>query len=229
MPFKNNVAYCDPGLSSDETAGYSVGSQWANAESGVLWVCYVTTKGDAKWAPQNVGYDWPAGAYKLPEYITQVSDGQPAANTGYFLPLLISRKTTIDKAAVALVTAQAGAKCRLALYTGTNGAPAFLRKDFGELDLSSGSGIKELSTGIALQPGLWFLASLFNSPATQPTVKRVSGAVMGAICGGGSDITTGMAGRYYSAAITYGAFPNYAPDVVMAMGTEGAAAFLRRQ
>lgn len=229
MAFKNNVAYCDPSIASDEAAGYVVGSQWYNSESGVLWVCYDTTKGNAKWAPQSTGYDWPAGAYKLPSYITQLSDGNPAANKAYFLPFLLSRKTTIDKAGISLTTAQAGAKCRIGIYTGVNGAPAFLRKDFGELDLSSGSGIKELSTGIALQPGLWFLASIFNSPATQPTVKRVSGAQMGVVCGGGSDITTASAGRYYEASVTYGVLPNYAPDVAMASGTEGAAVFLRRQ
>ena len=230
MLTKNNVAHCDPDISADDITGYTVSSRWLNVQTGVEWICTDTTTGVAKWRPVAVGYGWPSGTYRVPEYITALGDSQPAANTAIYLPILIRETTTVDKIGLSLVTAQAGAKARLALYHGIGGLPGYLRSDFGELDLSAGSGLLTISTSITVNPGLYFLAAVFNAAGTMPTVKRVSGATLGAVIGGSAaDLTGGNAGRYYSAAMTYAAWPYTAPAVAMATGTDGAAICLRKQ
>ena len=227
---KDNVSYSDPGAGSDAASGYSVGSRWLNVQTGREFFCIDSTAGAAKWAPASVGYGFTSGTYKLPEYITAVSDGQPTGGTMVFLPLIVREQMLVDQIGISLTTAQSGAKCRLAVYYGVDGQPGYLRSDLGELDLSSGSGLKTVSTSMTMTPGLYFLAGIFNSPTTQPTVKRVSGAHFGAISfGGGGDITGGTPGRYWSAASqTYGAYPSAAPPVVGDSGTAGVAIFVRK-
>lgn len=230
MLTKNNVAHCDPSIADDDVAGYAVSSRWLNAQAGVEWICTDTTTGVAKWRPVAVGYGWPSGAYRVPEYITALGESQPAANTAVYLPILVRETTAVDRVGLSLVAGQAGAKVRLALYHGVGGLPGYLRSDFGELDLSSGSGLLTISTGIKINPGLYFLAAVFNAAGTMPTVKRVSGATLGAVMGGSAaDLTGGNAGRYYSAAMPYGAWPTTAAAVAMATGTDGAAICMRKQ
>lgn len=230
MITKNNVSYSDPGTGSDASSGYSVGSRWLNAQTGKEFVCIDSTAGAAKWVTASIGYGFASGTYKIPEYITAIADGQPTAGVMTFLPMLVREQMTVDQVGISLTTAQSGAKCRIGIYHGVDGQPGYLRSDLGEIDLSSGSGLKTIGTSMLMTPGLYFLAAIFNTPTTQPTVKRVSGAHFGAVSfGGGGDITGGTPGRYWSASgQTYGAFPSAPPSVVGDSGTAGAVVFLRK-
>lgn len=235
MLAKNQTSYCDPSLADDVLGGYAIGSRWINLQTGIEWICFDDTQGAAKWRPLVMGYGWASGSYRAPDYITQIGDSQPTANKAVYLPIIISEVTPIDKIGVVLVTAQAGAKCRIAIYHGDGGLPTRLRSDFGELDLSNQGGATLpatvlLSTGAVLQPGLYFLAVVFFASGTMPTVKRVSGAQFGVVKGGSAaDLTGGNPGRYYIANMTYGSWPSAAHEVSMSSGTDGAVVVLRRQ
>lgn len=48
-PLDNVTATTDPGVTSDSSAGYSVGSSWVNTSSNRVWTCTDNTVGAAKW------------------------------------------------------------------------------------------------------------------------------------------------------------------------------------
>lgn len=55
---KGNATGSDPLVSDDNTQGYSVGSQWFNTSSGVLWIASDVTTGAAVWVEQvNINND----------------------------------------------------------------------------------------------------------------------------------------------------------------------------
>ena len=225
---KYNFGYSDPSVAHDAQAGFVVGHTFLNQQTGVEWLCLDSTVGAAKWRPLSVSHSWPSQAYRTPEHIASVSDGQPTGGKLILHPFLVHQIATIDKLGVALVTGQAGAKARVGIYYGRYGQPAGLRSDVGEIDLSGAAGLVVASTGLQLTPGEYFLAALFNAVATQPTVKRVSGTVFGRVIGSGADLTGGNAGRYYVADQAYGALPSTCPAVSMATGTDGAVVTARR-
>ena len=225
---KYNFGYSDPSVAHDAQAGFVVGHRFLNQQTGIEWICLDSTVGAAKWRPASVSHVWPSQAYRTPEHIVSITDGQPAGGKLILHPLLVHQNVTVDKLGLVLVTGQSGAKARVGIYWGRYGQPNVLRADVGEIDLSGAAGLAVAPTGLALTPGEYFLAALFNAAPIQPTVKRVSGAVFGRVIGSGAELTGGNAGRYYVADLAYGTLPTTCPPVIVATGTDGAVVIARR-
>lgn len=229
---KHTVSRADPTNAMDETAGYYVGSTHTNQSTGTRWTCVDTTLGAPSWEPDSQPRNcWINNEYLMPHYVTGVNDGQPAANVQIFLPVWFDEVTYLDRLGVVLTTAQAGAKVRLGIYYAKYGRPHYLRKEFGEIDLSSGSGLKSFSNKITVKPGHYFLSAIMATPsATQATVKKISGANFGVFSTtAAADVVAGTPGFYLSTAQTYGALPFQVPNGLQpASGNDGIAIVMRK-
>lgn len=218
---KNNLAATtDPTAADDLSIGYAVGSRWWNNATMVQHICTDATTGAASWQSLERPQSWPSAAYRYPEYIVGLTDGQPVADTFYAVPFIAGRKRNIDAIAVHLVTAQSGAAARMGIYrhSTTTELPGSLYLDAGVVDLSGATGLKPLTINTSIRPGMWWLAILFNSPGTQPTVKRVSSCTLGVFPGGGGDVTASNPWRGVSGSQAYGALPSYAPTTTATNG-----------
>ena len=228
---KEKVIYSNPSIAHDADQGYSIGSTVFNAKSGVEFVCTDSSPGAAKWRTHNVNSGWPSGTYKWPDYVTGTSDSPAQSDKLVFLPFIFDEITRIDKIAVHLVAAQPGGNVLLGLYTSKNGLPLYLQNNFSSLDLSAGPGKKEITVNLLIdQPGLYFLAALFAPVSPMPTMRRISSARFGVVCGStGGDISSNNAGRYYVADSPYSSgLPYWAPDVIMGTDVAGAIIGLRK-
>ena len=153
-------------------------------------------------------YGWPQGA--TPSNLLTVTA------TTYAYPLYIPA-TTIKTVNIAATTGQTGGAGRVALYA-DNGAgyPGTLVSDFGVIGVLTGTGAQTatLTTPLAVNSGLYWVASIFTATTTFPTVAGISALytnVLPAQLGFNNAINalapSGQAATGLSVAGTYGAFP----------------------
>lgn len=177
------------------------------------------------------GTPWPTGRYRVADHIYLTGDGQPAADKLTLQPIIIRRAITVDRIGIRLVTAQTGGAIRLGIYR-TDPAtdlPGALFADAGEVTLSGSTGLKTATVSWLLAPGVYWLAAINKGGGTLPTIRRISGALMGRVQGtDDSEISTGNGYRYLEAAQAYGALPSTAPAATPSAGTDGPAITLRR-
>lgn len=177
----------------------------------------------------NLG--WPVASYRASDAAATIASSAPStAALATFLPFVVPRPVNIVRIGFYLVTAQAGAECRLGLYADNNGVPGALIVDGGIVDLSSGGGaIKEATINVTLAPGVVWVCCQLKNVATQVTVVRMSAAVTPLL-----PVTAAIlaavngVGRYYQQSITYGsALPDPAGAVTVQAGTDCPATVLR--
>jgi hypothetical protein len=126
------------------------------------------------------------------------------ANLLYGLPLLIFQKQAFTKIGIE-VTTGAATNCRLGIYANSASAiaPGALVLDAGAVSTASAAKV-EATIGVTLNPGLYWLAALFDNT---PTVRTAAiGANTGSQFGGVTNPSTGQ-DSFYSATQTYGALP----------------------
>jgi hypothetical protein len=173
---------------------------------------------------------WPAAGYRLPDNLASMTSSALSTSAlATFLPFLIPTPITLARIGFYLVTAQAGAECRLGLYSDSNGAPGALILDAGTLDLSSGGGaVKEVTIAQELPPGLIWTCCQMKNVATQVTAIRVGGAFGPLVPVVAAQLSSVAMPRYYSQAITYGpALPADAGAVTTSGGADAPVVVLR--
>lgn len=62
---KVNSTTTDPGVGSDNTLGYGVGSEWVNTTTQRIWTCYSAATGAAVWRKQTAVFATLSGAGSL--------------------------------------------------------------------------------------------------------------------------------------------------------------------
>lgn len=199
-----------PGFGHDALSGWSVGSEWHDTETGVTWKCIDNTPNLARWYEVDVSPPKPSGSYDGPEWIYGTADSSGLApNRDHYLPMTV--KTRTPALAMHLVLAQvgsAGAAAWLSIYNSRYGMPCDRWKDFGEIALDSGPGLKELVSETMLPPGVYWLSANFKSVVTMPVIKRVSAAsVYGTPFFTSTPLTSGNSNRGLFIDRAYGAPP----------------------
>lgn len=180
--------------------------------------------------PYDTG--WPSGTYLAPANLSN-APGSSAVSTSAlvtFLPFVIPRGVTVAKIGLWLVTAQAGAECRLGIYTNDNGKPGALIVDGGTLDLSAGAGaLKEVTIAQALSPGMVWVACHMKNVATQATLIRMGFASGQFVLDSAAFLGTSATGnRYFQQALAYGSpLLAAAGAVVAASGSDAPVTVLR--
>lgn len=229
---KDNIAAStDPSVANDATEGYATGSEWYNTLTGQMWKAISVATGAAQWIRLAPAPAWPPGYYRPPAHIYAVNDGQVAANKLTMMPLLIHRRTSIDRIALWLVTGQSGGEMRLGLYRSdaSTDMPGSLFADAGLIDLSGTASLKTITVSWSLVPGQYWLAALNKASGTLPTVRRAGGALLGHVLGNdGNEIAGANAWRYLEASQTYGSLPTTAPAMTASTGSDGPVLMLRR-
>lgn len=173
---------------------------------------------------------WPASGYRLPDNLASMTSSALSTSAlATFLPFLIPTPITLARIGFYLVTAQAGAECRLGLYADSDGTPGALILDAGTLDLSSGGGaLKEITISQELSPGLIWTCCQMKNVATQVTAIRVGGAFGPLVQVLSSQLSSAAMPRYYSQSITYGsALPASAGAVTSTGGSDAPVVVLR--
>lgn len=173
---------------------------------------------------------WPSSSYRLPDNASAFTSSAVSTSAlATFLPFLVPRAVTLTKIGLHLVTAQAGAECRLGLYADDNGAPGSLLFDAGILDLSSGGGaFKEATINLPQAPGMIWSCCQMKNVATQATVIRMSAGLGGFIPQTAALLAVVTVPRYYQQSITYGSvLPSPAGVVASAAGTDCPVIMLR--
>jgi hypothetical protein len=116
-----------------------------------------------------------AGDYLPPANVVSTTATAPSTTAAVFvLPFWHDAPVSWDRAAVYLTTAQAGAACRIGAYDWNNGNPngAALLSDFGELDLSAGSGAINQATIDWTNPlADWWMMIHLKDVATQAILR----------------------------------------------------------
>lgn len=134
-----------------------------------------------------------------------------AANSITYTPILVSKRTTIDRFAINVSTAVSGALARLALYSNLNGLPGNLIFDAGEINLSS-NGTKEAVISASLDAGWYWGAAMLNNTVGIPSITTGGGIYgMNHIFGNPFMSGTAVASAIRRTNHTFGAFPTVAP------------------
>lgn len=181
-------------------------------------------------APPPLAPGWPPTSYRIPDTNPAPASAVPSTLAqATFLPFIIPSATRILRIGFYLVTAQAGAKCRLGLYADSGGAPGALIVDGGEIDLSAGAGaIVEVPIDVTLGPQLIWSCCQLKNVATQVTVIRASTSSSPLIPVTAAMLSGTSLGRYYLQSITYGsALPTPAGAVTPANGVDAPLVVLR--
>lgn len=178
--------------------------------------------------PYDTG--WPSGEYRYPANLVVSTSSAPSTSAlATFLPFLIPRRTQLVNLGLYLTTAQAGAECRLGLYTDNNNVPDALLVDGGILDLSTGSGtFKQVTIATWVEPGIVWSCCQLKNVATQVTVHRIQNA-MSFMTGLSSALNVASGPpRYCLQSITYGsALPAAAGAVTKAHGGDAPVILMK--
>ena len=171
--------------------------------------------------PTDMNYFRRTGATRERWYTTPITGTAAttlALTSGrfYAIPFYSAKAITLDRIGIYVSTLYAASKCRLGIYTDSNGEPGSLLLDAGETDDSS-TGAKTLTINQALSGGtLYWLVALSNSG----THALRAGAAGSENCGLGFDNTLNAAAiSFFYAAQSYGALPLTFPTVTNGTGT----------
>lgn len=122
------------------------------------------------------------GDYLPPVNATGSTTAAPSAAAVIFaIPFWHDQAVSWDRVSMWLTTAQAGAACRIGAYDWNNGAPngSALLSDFGELDMSTGTGTEKALTINWTNPlADWWMVVHCKNVATQFTCRAFSGCIM---------------------------------------------------
>ena len=92
----------------------------------------------------------------------------------YAYPVFIPNAVSLKTLSLSVTTNQTGGKGRAALYYDSNGTPGAIvpGTDTGDLDAATGAAVvtATLSTPVTLQPGWYWVASIFTASGTFPSV-----------------------------------------------------------
>lgn len=211
-PRANFTGTAAPSASNDSTQGYTVGSEWDDITNDRLYKCIDAAPAAAIWLPVGYQPEYAAGDYLRPLGVANVTSGTPATAAAAFgWPFFAPTQMTFDRVGVGLVTAQAGAACRIGAYR-KRGGP--LLADFGELDLSAGSGTDVEATISFPVTGPFWLVVWLKNVATQATFLRPGASTTNHV--GQLGLTAGPTGSpLLRLADTYpGSMPSTMPAVV---------------
>lgn len=122
-----------------------------------------------------------------------------------YVPLEVPKGETLDRLGIeTTVVGTAGAVIRLGLYADDgDGAPGTRILDGGTVDGTILGGLEATISQAVAEGPLWLAAVGQGSPATQPTVRAVTGFVAGI---GTTSLSQALAARYVETGIT-GALP----------------------
>lgn len=179
----NNVATTDPTVANDNTQGYSVGSQWFNSTTGILFICTSTSTGAAVWVPEGLrGGGVPSGADLLNDNYNAGTNSSALGQTYGLLPFVIEKRQAFSALGFWLVTAStAGGLARMALYTSVGGVPDALvsGSDTGDIATDTGAGtLKQGAISVTLNPGLYWALFWYNAQVVGPIVTRNAGSIL---------------------------------------------------
>lgn len=222
-----------PLVTDDSSYGYGIGSRWFYAAKAITYVCADATIGAANWVDEasHKADLWGVGHYLLPPGITLGSDGSSTANFMYCMPISVPHRVQVDRLGIRLTTAQAGGAARVGIYTNdeVTKQPSTLVVDGGAISLASGSGDITATISTWLNPGLYWVASISTATSTMPTIRRVSGGVLGVYPSSDlSELSGGSPWRYLTVAQAYGALPTTAPAMTRSTGSEAPIIGVRR-
>lgn len=211
---KDNVTAGAPTVNSDSSAGYSVGSFWLDTGPQTIWRAQDVTVGAAVW--------WPQGAKEHPGYVSGLWYGPQrgaaasaavAADLNFAVPVFIAERVTITGLGLWVLTGVAATAVQLGLYSNANGRPGILlaqNSASASTATSATAASGTFSSSITLNPGVYWLAALFNGA---PTIASVSSSdqALGTLLGGSTIDRVGSTGSQQcgvSGVATYaGGFP----------------------
>lgn len=140
-----------------------------------------------------------------------------SANTMYALPFVLYRKTTFS-AISAQVTSLHASNMRMGIYADLDGLPGGLVLDAGEVSAGS-TGVKDISVSLTLDPGVYWLASVYaGTPTMRAAGFHTAAANLPDIAGILGIGTPGTFDTRVSASLTYGALPASFGAVTYAAG-----------
>lgn len=104
-------------------------------------------------------------------YLSSASNSSAAfaINSITYTPILVSKRTQVDRFAINVSTAVSGALARLGLYLNSSGLPGNLIFDAGEVNLSS-NGTKEAVISATLDAGWYWAAGMLNNASGVPSI-----------------------------------------------------------
>lgn len=231
---KNNLsATTAPSAANDASQGYATGSTWFHKEAGVMWICTDASPNEARWIVQTVDHPWPSQHIRtMPGVFVNPASGAAVPDLLTLTPFVFYQRRRIDGIGIRLVTAQANGEVRLGIYRTDplSEKPGACLYDAGAISLAAGSGNKTIDVDWSLDPGAYWLAAIFQSVGTLPTIMRTGGTLPGMLTRASSDDVTSSNGtRCLTAAQAYGALPATAPDMSYgAGGNDAPVIFLRR-
>lgn len=91
-----------------------------------------------------------------------INVGITAANTIFAYPLFVGRALSATKLGANVTTLGSSTNIRLGLYKDASAQPGTLIADSGALSMAS-TGVKEVTISAVLQPGLYWIAALFDA------------------------------------------------------------------
>lgn len=197
----NLTATTNPGPTADSAAGYSAGSVWLNVNTGVTWRCRSASAGAAVWAT--------VGVMEHPGYVTgrwyrghmsSVGTVTVAADTLYAHLFVAQERLTVDMLGLRVLTGVGSTNARIGIYAhdAATHLPAGLVGEgsaaVATTTTNSNATIAPSGGTIALEPGIYWVASLFsgapgiqgiaNSDTIMPAMIGVSSSNLGAISAG---------------------------------------------
>jgi len=156
----------------------------------------------------------PGRYYHCPYHLANGAAGAPAQRL-HAVPIQITRPVTVTKLGifVSVVCSVANSNARLGIYSNNNGVPGSLIVDGGEVDVSVGTGAKEVTISTSLAPAWYWLAVNFEDVTSLTILTHATSSFVN----GDFGVTAPDAGvscvRVVSA---YGALPAAFPAVVNA-------------
>lgn len=137
----------------------------------------------------------------------------PAANFLYAIPLVITKRRTVDTIALEVTGADAAKNCRFGLYRSTQGNSNLYptSKIFDSGDVSIGStGVKTFSSTQVLEPGLYWAVFVTNGTGAMQ-FRALSSTAMMPILGLPSTLGSTAQGMGWTVAFTFAALPSSFP------------------
>ena len=170
----NFAASAAPGVTDDETAGYSVGSRWFVSADAGEWVCTDATAGAAVWAvavmADHPGYR-ASTYYATQSGSTSTATAVGAVDTLYLQPIRIMRPVTATSLQVRTQTGGAASAVKLAVWRNLSGGAIglpILGSNTGAATTASTTTIPVAVTSTVLLPGWYWAGAVFTG--TLPTM-----------------------------------------------------------
>jgi hypothetical protein len=132
---------------------------------------------DASWDFRQLNFltDPLPGLWFTQTYTASRSDNQARdLNDLVYAPTIVSKTITVDRVAVRVATAEAGATPRIGIYArDANNRPGDLILDCGTVDAST-TGVKEITVSATIPAGLFFMAVAFQGASSALRLTHIN-------------------------------------------------------